>query len=232
MMKLILILLILFVFCLLFFLNLGNFLDTTREPIKSDIIICFGGGKDERIEKAVELYESSYSNKNILILTGYDRYGKNKKIDDVDSRFDYLKSNNIENINIIYEKNTHSTKGDVLYAKNYMISNHYKSAIIVSDPYHSRRIHYLIDVLNVNHDSDLSFNVVGANLKWLDSKTFYLTKIGQFTVVHEFIKLVGSYVAYGILEKLGILEVVKEHTNPIYLRAKSLLKRLRRYYLK
>ncbi len=232
MMKLMLVLLILFIFLLFFFLNLGNFLDTTREPIKSDVIVCLGGGEDERIEKAIELYKSSYSYENVLILTGYDRYGKSIKSDDNDSRVSYLNKNNIKNINIIHKKDLHSTKEDIIYVKNYMISNNYKSAIIVSDPYHSRRVQFLIDVINIQYESDLSFNIVGTDLKWLDNQTYYLTKIGQVTVIHEFIKLVGSYMAYGILEKLGILEIVKEHANPVYLRAKSLIKKVRRYYLK
>lgn len=231
-MKILFILLILFVLCVLFFLNLGHFLDTTREPVKSDVIICFGGGEEERIAKAVELYESSYSNQEILIMTGDNRSREERKFNAIDNRLKYLASNNIVGINFIHEKDTKSTKGDIIYIKKYMISNNYKSAIIVSDPYHSRRIEYLIDVLKVEYDNDLSFRVVGANLKWLNSKTFYLTKIGQVTIIHEFIKLLGSYVAYGILEKLGILESVKEYTDPIYTKTKYIIKRLRHYYLK
>ncbi len=224
--------LILIVLFLVFFLNLGNFLDIAKEPVKSDVIICFGGGEEERIAKAIELYKSSYSNKNILILTGDHRSREERKVNAIDNRLKYLENNNIDNNNIIHKRDTKSTKGDVLYAKEYMISNGYTSAIIVSDPYHSRRIQYLTDVLNIDNDSNLSFNIVGADLKWLNSRTFYLTKIGQVTIIDEFIKLLGSYMAYGILEKLGILEIVKEHTNPIYLRAKHIIKKVRQYYLR
>lgn len=232
MMKIMLIILMLFALGLLFFLNLGNFLDTTEEPIKSDIIICFGGGENERIAKAIELYKSSYSTKDILILTGDNRNREERKSNSIDNRFKYLRDNNIDNINIIHERNTRSTKGDIIYTKEYMISNNYKSAIIVSDPYHSRRIQYLAGALSVNHDSDLSFNVVGAKLEWLNSKTFYLTKKGQFTIINEFIKLLGSYIAYGILEKLGILESVSNYTHPMYIKMKYIIKKLGQYYLK
>jgi len=36
------------------FLNLGNILDLTSTPKKSDIIVVLGGGKDSRIKKGLE----------------------------------------------------------------------------------------------------------------------------------------------------------------------------------
>ncbi len=40
-----------FILLILFFLNLGNFLDISQEPRKTELIVCLGGGeKNLRIE--------------------------------------------------------------------------------------------------------------------------------------------------------------------------------------
>ena len=43
-MKLISLSLLFFLFLIYSFLNLGNFLDITQKPTKTDLIVCLGGG--------------------------------------------------------------------------------------------------------------------------------------------------------------------------------------------
>lgn len=59
-------------------INLGNFLDISEEPIKSDVIVSLGGGNLDRTKKAFELYEKDFSLKKIIILTGDERTIKDK----------------------------------------------------------------------------------------------------------------------------------------------------------
>ena len=59
---------IFFILVILLFINLGNFLDLTTEPKKSDIIIVLGGGKDTRIKKGLELYKENFSNSNQIVI--------------------------------------------------------------------------------------------------------------------------------------------------------------------
>ena len=47
-----------FILLVLFFLNLGNFLDISQEPRKAELIVCLGGGeKHVRIKKAISIYQ-------------------------------------------------------------------------------------------------------------------------------------------------------------------------------
>jgi len=194
---------------ILFVLNLGNLLDVTQKPIVSDIIVCLGGGGTERIQKSVELYDNGYSQYNLLILTGDNRTREEKKEKKEDRRFVFLKDKNI-----IYKPSTSNTREEILFIKAYMLKNNFTSAIIVSNPSHSRRIRFLLDLYN---DKRLIFTIVGVEAQKWKLEEYYKSKKGQVTVIYEWVKLLSSYIAYGILERLGILEEFKQYTSSIYM---------------
>ncbi len=202
----ILYLLLFFVFCYIFiFLNLGKFLNVTKEPVNSDVIVSLGGGDLERIKKAIELYKNGYALQNLLILTG------NQPLSKKDPRIEYINKNNLKNINIINIENTKNTKEEVIYIKNFLINNNYKSAILVSDPPHSRRISTLINLLKINNDDNLTFNLVATDSKWWSNNTYYENKKGRKFAFLEAIKLSYAYLAYGALEKIGILNSFEDN---------------------
>ena len=56
-----------FILLILFFLNLGNFLDVSKNAKNAELIVCLGGGeKNLRIEKSISIYQ----NGNLLLITG------------------------------------------------------------------------------------------------------------------------------------------------------------------
>jgi len=208
--------LIVFLLLCILIINLGSFLDVTQEPVKSDIIICLGGGDVERIKKSIALYENGYSKYNVLILTGDNRTREEKKDKKLDRRFIFLKG-----IDTIYQPYASSTKKEILFIKRYMLKNNFNSAIIVSNPSHSRRIKALINILNVEDDDKLTFTIVGAEASNWTTQEYYKSKKGQVTVAYEWVKLFSSYIAYGIFEKLGIFESVKVYVEPIYIKIRK-----------
>ena len=71
-MKLLFFTITLIIFFIYSFFNLGNFLDVTQEPSKTDLVVCLGGGDYKtRIKKTVEIYNKNFSNTNTIILTSY-----------------------------------------------------------------------------------------------------------------------------------------------------------------
>ena len=107
--------LILFAIFIVFILfNLGSFLDISEEPIKSDIIVCLGGGNLDRTKKALELYEKNYSLTRIIILTGDERSKKDIDSNLDDKRIIYLKENHVDANNIIHEKTVKSTIEEIM----------------------------------------------------------------------------------------------------------------------
>ena len=203
---------IIIILVFLLFINLGKFLDVTEEPIKSDIIVCLGGGYGGRISKAIDLYSNSYSNSNKMILTGYNKNWKEIE----DRRIKVLKKYNISMNNIIFEKEIKSTRNEIVFIKKYMIQHGYKKAIIVTDRPHSKRVSALLNILTIGNDKHLSFSIIGSEVKWWDSAKYYENKTSFLYAIHEFTKLSYTYIAYGFLEKIGILEYIKKPIAPIF----------------
>lgn len=221
------------IFLVIAFFNLGHFLDVTKEPIKSDVIVCLGGGSGERIKKSLELYKKGYSTSKLLILTADNRTKKEKDLNMDDKRISYIKEQNFSDINIAHEKdNIKSTRDEMLFIKNYMLENNYSSVIIVSDIPHSRRIKSLLSILNVKNDGKLSFNLVGSDLDWWDNDTYYKNKKGQVFAMYESLKLIHTYIAYGFLEKIGLLPIIQETFEPLFSYIKKDINKSTYFYLK
>lgn len=194
--------------------NLGNFLDIAQEPKKSDIIICLGGGNLDRPKKALELYENNYSLKKIVILTGDERTKKDKDNNLDDKRIIYLKENLIDINNIIHEKTLKNTIEEIRYIKEYLIKNQYKSAIIISDPPHAKRVKYLINKIHKSGDEYLNFSIVKSEVNWWDKEIYYMNKKAQVFALSEGFKLIYSYFIYELVEPLGLTAFLDEYITP------------------
>lgn len=177
-------------------LNLGNFLDVSETPRKSDIIVSLGGGDLDRIKKSLELYNKDFSKKNILILTG-----SHKNIND--PRIKYIKTNNTSEINIIEISNTKNTYEEMVFIKTFLIEKKYTSAIIVSDAPHSKRISYLLDKVKIKNSSNLEFNIVSSSTEWWNKELYYKNIRARIFAISEVIKILFSYIRYEFLEKIG-----------------------------
>jgi len=196
-------------------MNLGRFLDITDAPQKADIIVYLGGGYIERMEKVLELCKLGYSKTDKIILTG-SLTGKVSK-EDLNGLYKvkYLEEHGIPEKNIIYAENTGNTMQEVVFVKNYMLKYHYKSVIFVSDPPHSRRIKFLAKIVNNYNDVNLSCIVVGSDVDWWDQIHYYKNEEARKFVKSELSKMVHNSIAYGILQKFGLLETLKENFGPI-----------------
>lgn len=188
-------------------LNLGNFLDISETPRKSDLIVSLGGGDLDRVKKSLELYNRNFSTKNILILTG-----SNEKIND--PRIKYIKTNNTSKINIIETFDTKNTYEEVLFIKTFLIQKNYTSAIIVSDAPHSRRINYLLNTIKIKNSTNLEFNIVSSSGEWWNKESYYKNIRARIFAISEGIKLSFSYIRYGIVEKIGMTDTLNEIMPP------------------
>jgi len=174
------------------FLNYGKWIDTTKEPIKSDLIVCLGGGTVERLNTAVKLYSDGYSKSKSIILLG----------ESYDTK-EYLAST-YPNTHIEQHHEPKNTKEEVLYIKNYMVKNGYKTVLLVTDPPHSRRVSVLNTILNIEGDSDITLRMVSSKVSWWKAKKYYDDKRSGETTLSETIRILYSILCYGIIEKLGV----------------------------
>jgi len=174
------------------FLNYGYWIDATQEPVKSDIIVCLGGGTVERLNTAVKLYNDGYSRSKKVMLLG----------ESYDTK-EYLEST-YPNTHIEQHHEPKNTKEEVRYIKKWMLENGYKTALVVTDPSHSRRVSVLDTVLNVKGDSDITLRMVSSEVSWWKAKKYYDDKRSSETVLSETMRILYSILCYGIVEKLGV----------------------------
>jgi uncharacterized SAM-binding protein YcdF (DUF218 family) len=213
-MKLLTFLTILISFFIYFFFNLGNFLDVTKEPINTDLLVCLGGGRYEtRIEKTIEIYKQDYLKSNNIILTGYvnNPHEVKKRIIE-DKRITYIKNSKFKDINIIFEKNLKNTVEEIRFVKNYMEKNNLKNVTFISDPAHSRRISLFFEYL-VLDDDNITYQIVGAEDKKWNKKYYYKNKYSLNYSLTEVAKIFYGFIKYGLLEKIGMDKYFEKYFN-------------------
>ena len=102
-----------------------NYLIVKEEPQKADVIIVLGGSLD-RVPYAAKLYKLSFAPK--VLLSGSGRYMMRQAL-----------SQGIPESSILLENRSLSTFENAKYSLKIMQDQGYKSAIIVTSPYHTRR---------------------------------------------------------------------------------------------
>ena len=155
------------------FLNMGKWIDVTEEPVKSDIIVCLGGGTIERVKKSIELLKGGYAEKQAFLLLGESWYNQ-----------PYIKKNHPD-MNIMIDESPQNTKEEVLFIKEYMKKHKYKSALIVTDPPHSGRVKLLTSLISVEGDENMTFHLIASEVKWWDAEEYYKSKRARGFVMHE-----------------------------------------------
>jgi len=197
----------------IFMLNLGNLLDVTTTPKKVDILVYLGGGGVERIDKTLELYQKGYVLSNTVIYTGSRYYHESlasREIDPQYSKKTFFIKNGIKKENLIHLFAS-NTMEEIRSIKKYMLKNRFHSVMFVTDPPHSRRVKILANNILDFSQLNLQVYIVGSDISWWDKDTYFLTKNGLLFVLLETIKIPYNYIAYGILEKYGLLITIKEN---------------------
>ena len=89
-----------------------------------------------------------------------------------------------------------------------MQKNEYQSALIVTDPTHSRRVSQLFSFVSIPNDKDMTFTIVNSGVSWWDRETCYCcyNKRIRNLIKHEVIGIFYNFIAYSILYKVGLLD--------------------------
>ena len=122
----------------LYFFSLGIFLDITKPPKKADVIVCLGGSDVSRTIKSIELLKNGYSFTNKLIYSG-DKKHFFKIMKDLPKQ---QRMSDISNIQCVTDLK--NTMGEISYIEKIVKFKHYSSILIVTSPWHSRRVDFMI----------------------------------------------------------------------------------------
>jgi uncharacterized SAM-binding protein YcdF (DUF218 family) len=170
------------------YLNLGKWLDITNNPVESDIIVCLGGGDYHRIDKAISLYRAGYSIKHLIVLTGDDVTPERKRAGYKDFRVRML-DKKYAAIPYVHFPGLSSTREEALFIKHYMHARGYRSALIVTDPPHSRRVKILLSILDRDLNSEMKFLIVGSGVRWWDGEHYYRNGTARYHAMIELMKI-------------------------------------------
>lgn len=174
-----------FVILLVIFTYLpGRFLVVADKPQKRTVIVVFAG-EFNRVGKAVELWQKGYA--AYIIFTG----NKGEAV----AMADYAMKKGILKDSIIIEDKADSTYQNMLFAKNIMDINDWKTAIIVSSDYHMRRIKLLSEMLCSEYYV-FSFVPVKSDSEVFDREYWWSTNGSVKTTLLEYKKLFGTVAGY------------------------------------
>ncbi len=149
-------------------------------------IVIMGGGGEPRMAEALELYRDRLS--RIIILTETGEYVE---------EYDYLQSFDIRiqlmnngvpagNI-LITESEVSSTLEEARAVLKVMKTRQMNSAIIVTDPYHTKRTSIIFDDVFSDEEIRLYFHPVTPS--WYNSRTWFLSGDGWKFTLLEYAKL-------------------------------------------
>lgn len=181
-------LLVLFIGGYLLLRGAGAFLIVADELTQVKAIVVLSGGDESRMREALELYNKEYG--NVIILTETGRELENL---DVLHSFDMriqLMNNGVPSGNIlITDIQVGSTVDEAIAVKELLTNRQYNSAIIVTDPYHTKRASIIFR--DVFDESPIKLSIRPVTDSWFNSRTWFLSLRGwQYTVL-EYLKLAG-----------------------------------------
>ena len=174
----------------IFLRGAGAYLIIADELQPAQAIVMLSGGDDSRMVEALSLYNDNYGTVIILTETGR-QLGNYDTLHSNDIRIQLL-NNGVPSGNILITDIKVSSTLDEAYAIKKLLTNQqFSSAIIVTDPYHTRRTALTFRSVFIGSPIKLIFRPVRGS--WFNSRTWFLSLDGWKYTILEYLKLLGYY---------------------------------------
>ena len=179
------------VFMVLIGLNLGKFLVKSDKLEKSDAIVVFSGDCGARTERAVELLKDGYA--DYLILSG------GKVYDDV-TMAELMKKHaiklGVDESKILIDNEASTTNENAEFTTNIIEENNFKSVIVVTSDYHTRRSKLAMEKALENtliDGEEVMVRVTPSKEEKFTTK-WWTSGDSVLMVISEYLKLMGYWV--------------------------------------
>jgi len=176
------------VFGYLFLRGAGAFLIIASDLSPSDAIVVLGGGGEGRLNEALELYVEKYGRVIILTETG-EWVEEYDYMQSFDIRIQLLNNGIPEGNIMITDVEVSSTLEEAKAVKQLLEVRQFSSAIVVTDPYHTKRTSIIFN--DVFSGTDIRINFDPVTPSWYNSRTWFLSKDGWKFTSLEYIKLLA-----------------------------------------
>ncbi|MCC6146179.1 MAG: YdcF family protein [Anaerolineaceae bacterium] len=178
----------------LFLRGLGAFLIVADPLERSHAVIVLSGGGNPRLEEAGRLYKEGFADKLILTETGNKVAGYNQDY----SFYETLKILNMDippTAVFVTEKHAQNTYAEAVAVLDLMKNNNFRSGIVVTDPYHTRRARMIFR--DIFAGSGISIRIWPASNHWYRSTSWFLQPKGWYATLSEYgglaVYLLGLY---------------------------------------
>lgn len=153
----------------------------------ADAIVVLGGGRGERVLQGVELYEHKFA-PAVLFTGDFMQPLYSPPLHWAEQAVKYAESEGLpkDKMTIIY--GAHSTRDDALLTRKYCEGKGYRSLIVVTEPYHSRRARRVFG--SVFRGSGIRFAVYPSQRSWYTPRSWWRSEDGIVLTVSEYIKFV------------------------------------------
>jgi len=173
------------------FTGFGRWLESpAREPVKSDVVVLLGGDSRARLSTGLRLYRDGYASNIFLAGSDNDRLPAGNTFPN--ARFEYLLSEGVPRERILIDDMSFNSWEEAANTLGLMRRNRWRTALVVSDPPHMRRLSWIWR--RTFEGSDASFVLISSKPRWWNASQWWRDEwSGQF-VFMEIIKM-GYYFA-------------------------------------
>lgn len=176
--------------------GLGAFLIVGDRIKKSDAVVVLGGG-EQRVVEAVELIQQQYGAWLVLTEPGVLEPGGEPASQVY--RMVAIDNGLSPHAILVSDEVAHSTYEEAVTVLHLMEKQHFKSIIVVTDPFHTQRTRLIF--CEVFKGSGLTVRVHPVTEHWYRSDTWFLRKDGWGNTIREYVKLAGYFVGLSRLEE-------------------------------
>ena len=184
----------LFLLAAILFLNLGRWLSApATEPAPADLIVTLGGGIGERDQMVVALYQAGYAKK--ILLTGMGGVVDSGRVFYRSPRSLFMLKQGIPVDALLFDGVAANTQQEAVAIAALLNRHHWRSALVVSDPPHIRRINYCLQP--VFKKAGLSYRLIPSWVPTWQVDRWWENKRWRQFCMNEVVKLAFYTVVYG-----------------------------------
>ena len=184
---------------------IGNYLVENDSLEKSDAILVLGGDdeKGNRVSKGAKLYKEGYG--KYLILSGREIRWNTFETDIMEKQASHLK---VPKLAIINAKNkASSTLAEAKFLKQLFEKRHFKSIIIVTSNYHTKRAKWVFS--KVLKGTNIKISVHPSENSNYNPSSWWKDRNSTKTLFYEYTKLLW----YTVVERFNLKEEEKQEKN-------------------
>jgi uncharacterized SAM-binding protein YcdF (DUF218 family) len=176
----------------------GKFICRKDELKPADVIVVLAGEERERVEYGAYLFREGWAKKDRIIMAGGPLVWKHSWASLMKEHAEYL---GIPEKVILLEDKSRSTEEDAKFTKEIMEKNGFKSLILVTSPYHSRRAS---DIFQRTMGKDIKIISTPVQQSWFKFDDWWKRRRDRAMVLNEYAKYSWLWI-FGVQEGLKVM---------------------------